>query len=98
MEFGKSDDFETGLGFGGEGQEACVEGSSEGRGDEVGDLRVVGKFGFQSGTLLLPLRCEIWVMDSVIGFVEVVVAFCVTDAVDGCFAHAEKESLAIEEW
>lgn len=45
MELCDGDDFQATVNPGGEGEEAGVERSAEGRGDEVGDSRVERKAG-----------------------------------------------------
>lgn len=51
------------------------------------NLVVVWKARGKLGALFLAERSEIGVADGVVGFVEVVVALGVADAVDCCFAH-----------
>lgn len=50
-------------------------------------LCVVREVLGEGEALLFAERCEIWVRQGVVGFGEVVIALCVADAVDCCFAH-----------
>lgn len=78
---------------GGEGEERCVEGSAEGRGDEVRYAGGRGK-GLAEGLALgFSVGGEEGVGDGVVGEGEVVEAFCVAYAVDGDFCHVVSTGL-----
>ena len=51
------------------------------------DAGVVGEGRVESRALGFAQGSEIWVVDLVIGMVEIVIALCVADAVDGDFCH-----------
>ena len=52
------------------------------------DAGVVGEGGVESRALGFAQGSEVWVMDLVVGVIEIVITLCMADAVDGDFAHA----------
>ena len=53
----------------------------------MGDLRVVWKLVRKGCALLLAKRGEVWIMQLMICFVEIVISLCVADTMNCCFAH-----------
>lgn len=63
MSGGECEDGEAARDGAGEGEEAGVEGPTDGRGHEVGYLGVVGEAFSEGFALCDSERCEVWVCD-----------------------------------